>query len=157
MFALCEPKEKERDRRNQTGRGWNGKTGESILMIGAVMLRSGIETGQTHRAASQVNKCNDPAGARKLLQHDAVNHQRRRKPERNNVRERIELATERTLMSAQPRQASIQKIKNERTENKPDRLVEAIGREIGVGTLQQHALENCERGGECAKKISCRY
>src|SRR5947208_15949343 len=102
-------------------------------MTGCVMFLVGIETGQAQRAASQVNECDNPAGARKLLQHHAVNHQRRGEPERNNVRERIELATERALVSAQPCKASIQKIKHECAENKPDRLVEAIGREICGG------------------------
>src|SRR5947208_16281906 len=98
-----------------------------------------------------------PACARKLLQHNAVNHKRRSKLEIINVRELIELATKRTFVSAEPSETSVQKIKNERAENKPDRLVEAIGREICVGALQQRALENFERGRESAKQISRRH
>src|SRR4029077_18196346 len=122
-----------------------------------VVFRVGIETGQAQRTASEVNECDNPAGARKLLQHHAVNHQRRGKPERNNVCKRIELATKCTFMSAQPRQPSVQKVKNECAENKPDRLVEAIGCEIGIAALQQRALENLECGGETTKQISRRH
>src|SRR5712671_5907364 len=105
-------------------------------MNGCIMVRGrGIETGQAQRTAREVNECDDPARTRELLQHDTVNHQRRRKPERNNVCERIELATERTLMSAQPCQASIQKIKNERAKNEPDRFVETIRCQIAVCAL----------------------
>ena len=56
--------------------------------------------------------------------HDPVNHQRRREPERNNIGERVELAPKRTVVAAQARKASIQKIKNERAENEPDRCRE---------------------------------
>ena len=88
MFTFGEPKEKQCDRRNQTRRGGNGKTRESVLMIGSVMPGSrGIKTSQAQRAASEINECDNPARAREFLQHDAVNHQRGSEPERNNIRE----------------------------------------------------------------------
>ena len=60
-------------------------------------------------------------------------------------------------MSAQSCQASVQKVKDERAENEPDRLVEAISREIGVGALKERALKNFERGSKSTKQISRRH
>jgi hypothetical protein len=52
MFALGEPKEEQRDRSNKTGCRWNGKTRESVLMIGSVVLGCrGIKTGKAQRSA----------------------------------------------------------------------------------------------------------
>src|SRR5262249_36941134 len=157
MFSFSEPKEEQRNRCNQTGSSGNGKTGESVLVIGSLILRCGIEPRQAQRAASQVNERDDPARARELLQHDTVNHQRRRHPERNNVGERVELAPKWTLVSPQACNPSIQKIKNECAKDKPDRLVESIGCEIGIGALQQRAFKNSQRSGKSAKQISRRH
>src|SRR5438093_1380096 len=56
MFALGEPKKEQRDRRDQTGRGRNGKTRESVLVIGSVRLRRcRIETGQSECSAHQIS------------------------------------------------------------------------------------------------------
>src|SRR5215831_20627931 len=104
-----------------------------------MLRRCRIETCQTQRTACEVNECDDPARTRELLQHDTVNHQRRRHPERNNVGERVELAPKWTLVSPQACNPSIQQIKNECAKDKPDRLVESIGREISIGALQQRA------------------
>src|SRR5207302_989294 len=108
-------------------------------------------------AAGQINERDNPARARELLQHDAVNHQRRGQPERNNVCQRIELAPERTLMPTQPRQASIEKIKNESAKYKPDCSMKKIRCRIWIGSLEQSALQNFERRREPAKQISRRH
>src|SRR5882757_3639290 len=121
MFAFSEPEKEQRDRGDQTRRGGNRKTCESVLLVGSVMLRGGrIETSQAQRTAREVNECDDPARTRKLLQHDTVNHQRGRKPERNNVGERVELAPKRTLVPTEACKASVQKIKNECAKNAPN-------------------------------------
>ena len=160
MFAFGEPKQKQRNRRNQTGRGGNGKASEILFAIAIdclVIGRRGVEARQTQRAAREVDKRDNPTRARELLQHDAVNHQRGSKPERDNISERIELATKRTLMPAQACKASIQKIKDERAENKPDGGVKKITSRIWIGRLEQCPLKNFERGREPAKQIPRRH
>ena len=60
-------------------------------------------------------------------------------------------------MATQSRKASIEKIKNEGTENEPDGSVKKITSCIGMRCLEQRTLENFERGGEPAKQISRRH
>ena len=60
-------------------------------------------------------------------------------------------------MPAQAGKPSIQKIKNESAENKPNGLVKAISRRISVRALQKRALQNFEGGGEPAKQIPRRH
>src|SRR5205085_10507921 len=68
MFSFSEPKEKQRDRRNQTCRSRNWKTGESGLVVGSFVLYAHrIETGPSARTARQVTKRDSPAGAGNLL------------------------------------------------------------------------------------------
>src|SRR5206468_8460004 len=99
----------------------------------------------------------DPARARELLQHHPINHQRRGKPKRNNIRKRIELASKWTLVPTETCNASVQKIKNERAQNKPDCFVKAISCKIGISALQKSAFQDFERGGKSAKQISRRH
>ena len=58
-------------------------------------------------------------------------------------------------MSAKPRKPAIQKIKDERAENKPDGRVKKITSCIWIGRLEQRPLKNFERGSEAAKQVSC--
>src|SRR5215475_12685082 len=71
--------------------------------------------------------------------------------------QRIELAAERTLVPAQTRKTSVQKIKNKRAEIKPDGRVKKITGRIGIGRLQQRSLENFQRCRKPAKQISRRH
>ena len=161
MFAFREPEQKQRDRRDQAGSGGNRKAGKVLSAIGAgfsFMIRGGgIESGQTQRTAGQINEGNDPTCVRKFVENDAINHQRWRESERNNVGERIKFASEWTFMPAQARESAIQKIENERAENKPNGRVEKIRRRICVRALQKRAFQNLERSSEAAKQISRRH
>ena len=47
-----------------------------------------------------------------VLEHDAMHEKRRRGPERNQIRQRIEFAPERTLRAAHARHAPVEQIKN---------------------------------------------
>ena len=106
-------------------------------MVRSVTLgRRGIETSQAQRATGEINERDNPARARKFLQHDAVNHQRRGEPERNNIRQRIEFAAEWTLVPAEPRKASVEKIKNKCAKNEPDGGVKKIRCRVWVGSLE---------------------
>src|ERR1043166_2953293 len=82
MFAFGQPEQEKCDRRDETGRGGNRKPGEIFRSVAApfalVIRGGGIETGHAQCAARQVNEREQPAGARELLEHDAINHQRRR-------------------------------------------------------------------------------
>src|SRR5262252_10437555 len=122
-----------------------------------MLRRCRIETCQAQRTACEVNECDDPARTRELLQHNTVYHQGRRNPERNNVGKRVELAAKWTLVPPEACNPSIQEIKNECAKDKPDGLVESVGREIGIAALQQRAFKNFQYGGESAKQISRRH
>src|SRR5205807_3327387 len=91
MFALCEPEQKQCDRRDESGRGGNRKTGEVLRTVGAgfsfVVRRCGIETRQTQRTTREVNEGDDPTGVRKFVENNAINHQSGREPEGNDVGE----------------------------------------------------------------------
>ena len=93
---------------------------------------SAVKSGEPQRAAGEIDKRHDPAGARKLLEHDPINQECGCEAERNNVGKRIELAAERTVVTTQSRQSAIEEIKNEGAKNKPDRGVKKIGGNIRV-------------------------
>src|SRR6266513_2433129 len=97
MFALGQPEQEESDGRNETSSCGNRKASEIFpaITIDRLMIGGrGVEARETQRTAREIDKRDNPAGARKLLQDDAINHQRGGKPEGNDVCERIELATE---------------------------------------------------------------
>src|ERR1700719_2134975 len=156
VFAFGEPKQKQCDRCDQPGGGGNRKTSEVFPAVSDgfpfVIGRRGVETGQPQRATRQVNESNDPTRIRKFVEDDPINHQRRCEPEGNNVGERIEFATERTFVSAQTGQSSIQEIEDESAENEPDGGMKKIGGGIRVCALQKRALQNLECRRETAEQ-----
>src|SRR6202030_1912263 len=160
MFALSQPEQEQRDRCNQTRGGRNRKPGKIFVgVISRMFLGAcgGVEARQPKRTAEKIDKGNDPAGSTKFLEHTAVDQQRWRDAERNDVGQRIELATECAFVPAKARQTPIQKIENERAQNKPDRLVKKIGRRVGVAALQERALQNFERCSEPTEQIPRRH
>ena len=100
-----------------------GKPVKFLLLADPLAFRigcSGVKTRQTHGPAGQVDKGDDPAGARKFLEHDPVNHQRRRDSERHNIGQRIEFATECAFVAAETGQPAVQEIKEAGAQNEPD-------------------------------------
>src|SRR5438477_8457856 len=122
-----------------------------------VVSGGGVESRQAKCAAGEINESDDPAGAGKFLQHDAVNHQRRSETKRNDVGEGIELAAKRAFIPAQPRETTIQEIENESTEHEPDGGMKKIAGCVRIRRLQERAFENLESGSETAKQIARRH
>ena len=130
-FTVRKPEQKKCKRRNKTGCGRNRKSFEFLTCSGLVCSGT-VKSGEPQRAAGEIDKRHDPAGARKLLEHDPINQECGCEAERNNVGKRIELAAERTVVTTQSRQSAIEEIKNEGAKNKPDRGVKKIGGNIRV-------------------------
>src|SRR2546423_7697787 len=155
MFAFGPPKQEQRDRSDKARGSWNWKAGEIFCRICAVLsCRGRIESRKTQRAAGEINEGEDPAGARKILEHDPINHQRRRQAKGNNVGERIEFAPESGFVSAKARKPAIEKIENESAEHVPNCFVKKIRSGNCIRALQKRALENFERGGKATEQIS---
>src|SRR4030095_7989313 len=108
-----------------------------LLSIGRFVIgRRGIEARQTQRAAREIDKRNTPAGDRKFLQNDPINHQSWRNAERNNIGQRIEFATKHAFMSTEACEPTIEEIKKTSSENEPDGGVKEIARGVRIGTLK---------------------
>ena len=75
-------------------------------------------------------------GIRKLVQHDAIDHERRRDAKGDDVRQRIELAPEGALVAAEPREPAIERIENAGSEDAPDGDVKFL-RRGGFGGLSR--------------------
>src|SRR5207249_5306745 len=78
MFAFGQPEQEESDGCDETGSGGNGRAGEIFLVIsvvGFVIGRRRVETRQTQGTACEIDKRDNPAGAREFLENDPINHQ----------------------------------------------------------------------------------
>src|SRR5437588_7576386 len=161
MFAVGEPEQKERDGCDQSrGRG-NREPGEVLAAVRAsrsfVIRRRGVKTRETQRAAREINERDYPTCVWKFVEHDAINHQRRRETKGNDIGQRIELAPERALMAAEARESPIQEIENERAENEPNGGMKKVVCRIDIRALQQRAFQNFKRGSKSTKQISRRH
>ena len=117
---LVEPEQKNRERSDEPGRRGNREALEFLVRRGGICRRQAIETRETQRAADQVNRGDDPARLVKLDEHDAIDHERRRHAEGDDVGQRIELAAKRAIGPAQTRQPAIEQIENARSQDEPD-------------------------------------
>src|SRR5204862_4087481 len=98
------------------------------------------------KTAYEINERNNPADPRKVDQDNPINQQRRRHSKRNDIGERIELATEGAVLSPQASEPAVEYIKNTGAENEPDGRMKKRRRFVGTGPLNQCALDDLERG-----------
>src|SRR6266850_1599707 len=103
------------------------------------------------------NRGSERVEARKINQHDSVNHQRGGDTKRDNIREGIEFAAKGTVLSSQTREAAVEHIENASTENEPDGGVKKRRCFIRTGPLNERALYDLKRGRESAEQIACRH
>ncbi len=130
-LAFGQPEQKQRDRCDHPGAAVMGNPVKFLSAAGpSALRRDAVEARQPQRAASQINKGDHPAEVLEFPQHDPINQQRRRHAERDNVRERIELAAKWAVMSAQAREPAIEQIENAGGENEPDRVVKLHRRNV---------------------------
>src|SRR5258707_1533312 len=111
MFSCSPPEQEKRGGGNESCGGRNRKPREVLGTVRASSLvigRHAIEASQAQGTARQINESDDPASPRKFLQDHAVNHQSGRDPERNNIRQRIELAAKGAFMTPETGQPSVQ-------------------------------------------------
>src|SRR5207247_10972972 len=96
-----------------------------ISVVRFVIGRRGVKARQPQRTAREIDKCDNPAGARKCLENDAVNHQSWCDAEGDDIGERIKLATKHAVMSTDACDRSAEQIRK-------------TGRDKGPGGAMKH-------------------
>ena len=91
------------------------------------------------------------------MQDDSVYHQRRSHPERDNVRNGIELSSKRAFISTQPGDAPVERIEDARHENTADSEAETIVSTDGIGRLQEGSFQDLQGREKPAAEISRRH
>jgi hypothetical protein len=90
-----------------------------------------------------------------FAEHDLVNQERWRHSERDDVRQGIEFAPERTVVTAEAREPAIEQIEDAGGKDEPDCVVEFYRGDLEVDILS--AIVNAQNGGEPAKEIARRH
>ena len=113
-----------------------GKPRNSLRVLQA-HGRQAVEPRQPERAAEQINRGDEPApflvAAKHVLEHDPMHQEGRRRPERDQVRQRIELAPKRAFHAAHPRHPAVKQVKDARQQDEPERHLDLL--KIAAGNV----------------------
>ena len=91
-----------------------------------------------------------------IRQHDALHQKRRGDAKGNQVRQRIEFASERAFVPAHPRDAAVEQIKNAREQNEGEREFDGHPVDETVGVGHEVGLDNFRQRHEAAEQIARR-
>src|SRR5688572_12411882 len=115
---FIDPHQKQSNRCDQPRRRRNRKPHEILASAAPWHCGQTIKSGQPQRSTNQIHRREKPTHLRMLDKHitknNSLHQKRRRRPEGNQICERIKFTPERTLRAAHSRQAAIEQVENAR-------------------------------------------